>query len=247
MSARPRRTGLASSRARFQQRAAQVRRRPWRLAGWTVLVFVLVTCSVWVVGFSSLLAVRTVEVVGVPAAEVAPITAMAQVPLGAPLARLDADGIADRVRQRATLANVSIERSWPSTLVIHASPRVPVLVAKNPQGQLHVVDSRGVAYAQVRTAPAGVPMVHAASDQALSRDALMAAVSVVTVLPAGVERQVTNVTVSGANLVTLKVGRTTVVWGGVALPEKKLKVMTALLASRPRLIDVSAPDTPVTR
>ena len=125
MSARPRRTGLASSRARFQQRAAQVRRRPWRLAGWTALVVVLITCSVWVVAFSPLLAVRTVEVVGVPAAEVAPITAMAQVTLGAPLARLDADGIADRVRQRATLANVSIERSWPSTLVIHASPRVP--------------------------------------------------------------------------------------------------------------------------
>jgi cell division protein FtsQ len=89
--------------------------------------------------------------------------------------------------------------------------------------------------------------VDAASDAALTRDALKAAVSVVTVLPPSVERRVTNVTVSGANLVTLKVGRTTVVWGGVALPEKKLTVMTALLKDSPKVIDVSAPDTPVTR
>ena len=130
MSARPRRTGTgilprpvpAAGRAGTAQAVAarrvdRARGRPHHLLGLGGRV-------------QPFLAVRTVEVVGVPAAEVAPITAMAQVTLGAPLARLDADGIADRVRQRATLANVSIERSWPSTLVIHASPRVPVLVAE---------------------------------------------------------------------------------------------------------------------
>jgi cell division protein FtsQ len=239
--------GLASSRARFQDRADRVRRRPWRLAAWVAGAAAVVACIVWVVAFSPVLAVRSVEVVGVPADEVEPITRLAAVPLGTPLARVDDAAIADRVRQLATLANVSIERSWPSTLVIHASPRVPVLVAKNPQGKLHVVDSRGVAYAQVRTAPKGVPTVDAASDDALSKDALMAAVDVVEVLPPSLQRQTTNVTVSGANLVTLRVRGTTVVWGGVGQPEKKLAVMTALLKSRPKLIDVSVPDTPVTR
>jgi cell division protein FtsQ len=247
MSRSPQRTGLASSRARFQDRAAHVRRRPWRLTAWTLGTLALVAALVWVVAFSPVLAVRTVEVVGVPEAEVEPITALAAVPMGTPLARVDDSAIADRVRQRATLANVSIERSWPRTLVIHADPRVPVLVAKNPQGQLHVVDARGVAYAQVRTAPKGVPMVNAASEEALSKDALMAAVDVVEVLPHGLQRQVSDVTVSGANLVTLKVRGTTVVWGGVGEPEKKLTVMTALLKGKPKLIDVSAPDTPVTR
>jgi cell division protein FtsQ len=247
MSRSPQRTGLASSRARFQDRAARVRRRPWRLTAWTLGALAVISALVWVVAFSPLLAVRTVEVVGVPEAEVEPITALAAVPVGTPLARVDDSAIADRVRQRATLANVSIERSWPSTLVIHADPRVPVLVAKNPQGQLHVVDSRGVAYAQVRTAPKAVPMVNTASEEALSRDALMAAVDVVEVLPRSLQRQVSDVTVSGANLVTLKVRGTTVVWGGVGQPEKKLTVMMALLKGKPKLIDVSAPDTPVTR
>jgi cell division protein FtsQ len=242
-----RQRGLASSRARFQRRADEVRRRPWRLAAWSVGTALVLAGVVWLVAFSPVLAVRTVEVVGVPSVEVAPISALAAVPMGTPMVRVDDAAIADRVRQRATLANVSIERSWPSTLVIHASPRVPVLVAKNPQGQLHVVDSRGVAYAQVRTAPKGVPLVDAASDDALSRDALLAAVDVVEVLPPALQKQTSKVTVNGANLVTLRVRGTTVVWGGVGQPEKKLTVMTALLRTRPKLIDVSAPDTPVTR
>ena len=41
--------------------------------------------------------------------------------------------------------------------------------------------------------------------------------------------------------------RAAVVNAGAEWPQKKLTVMTALLKGRPKLIDVSAPDTPVTR
>jgi cell division protein FtsQ len=239
--------GVSSSRARFQRRAVAVRRRPWRLAGYAAVLAVLVATLVWAVGFSPLLAVREVEVVGVPRSEVAAIRDLAAVPIGRPLARVDGAAVASRVAERATLADVSIERSWPSTLVIHASPRVPVLAVKNPQGQLQVVDADGVAYAQVSAPPKGVPVVAAATAQGLSRDALRAAVSVVRVLPAQLQHRVTAVTVSGADLVTMKVGRTTVTWGGVDQPEKKLAILTALLKGAPKEIDVSAPDTPVTR
>jgi cell division protein FtsQ len=37
------------------------------------------------------------------------------------------------------------------------------------------------------------------------------------------------------------------VWGGIDAPERKLTIMEALLKGAPRVIDVSAPDTPVTR
>jgi cell division protein FtsQ len=241
------RTGLASSRARFQRRAQDVRQRPMRLLGYAAATLVVVAVLGWVVGFSPLLAVRSVEVVGVPDSEVAAIKAMARVPAGEPLARVDADAVAARVASRATVADVSIERSWPSTLVIHASPRQPFLVVKNPQGQLQVVDETGVAYARVSTAPRGVPTVNAATQAALSRDALAAAVSVVKVLPPTTQKRVSNVTVSSANLVTLRIGRTTIVWGGVEEPERKLAIMVALLKGSPTLIDVSAPNTPVTR
>jgi cell division protein FtsQ len=246
-SGRAGRTGLASSRARFQRRAHEVRQRPLRLLAYAAASLAVVVLLGWVVGFSPVLAVRHVEVVGVPEAEVAAIRAMAQVPLGEPLARVDSGAVAARVAERATVADVSIERSWPSTLVIHASPRQPFLVVKNPQGQLQVVDETGMAYAQVSTPPRGVPTVNAATTAALSRDALAAAVSVLKALPAATQKRVTNITVSSANLVTLRIGRTSVVWGGIEEPERKVAIMTALLASRPTLIDVSAPSTPVTR
>ena len=63
-------------------------------------------------------------------------------------------------------------------------------------------------------------------------------------LPATLQKRVTNVTVSSANLVTLKIGRTSVVWGGSDEPERKVAIMTALLKGSPKLIDVSAPSTP---
>jgi cell division protein FtsQ len=217
------------------------------MLGYVVAVVAVVALLGWVVGFSPLLAVRSVEVVGVPASEVAPIRTLAAVPLGQPLARVDDAAVAARVAERATLAEVSIERSWPSTLVIHASPRVPFLVVQNPQGQLKVVDENGVAYAEVSKAPRGVPTVNAASDAALSSDALQVAVSVVRVLPPAMQARVSAVTVSSADLVTLKVGRTSVVWGGVDQPDQKLAIMTALLRAKPKVIDVSAPSTPVTR
>ena len=224
-----------------------MRRRPLRLGAYVAGLLVVVGFLVWVVAFSPVLAVRQVDVVGVPESEVGPIRTLAAVHLGQPLARVDQDLVAARVAERATVADVSIERSWPSTLVIHASPRVPFLVVKNPQGQLQVVDVDGVAYAQVSAPPKGVPVVSAATAQGLSRDALRAAVSVVRVLPAQLQRRVSAVTVSGADLVTMKVGRTTVTWGGVDQPEKKLAILTALLKAAPTAIDVSAPDTPVTR
>jgi cell division protein FtsQ len=239
--------GVASSRDRFVRRAQEVQRRPRRLWGYAVVTVLVVAALVWVVAFSPLLAVRKVEVVGVPAAEVAPIRELAQVPVGQPLARVDTAAVADRVTQRATVADVSIERSWPGTLVIHASPRTPFLVVKNPQGQLQVVDETGVAYAVVRQAPKGVPVVSAATSAALSREALQAAVSVVRVLPAATQDKVSAVTVSGAGLVTLKIGSTSVVWGGLDEPDRKLEIVQALLKGKPKVIDVSAPETPVTR
>ena len=247
MSGRTTPRGLASSRDRFQRRAADARRRPLRLWAWVAGVLAVAALLVWLVAYSPVLAVRSVEVVGVPEDEVAPITELARVPMGEPLARVDTRGVADRVAERATLADVSIERSWPSTLVIHASPRVPFLVVKNPRGQLKVVDETGVAYAEVSRAPKGVPVVSAASDAALSRDALTTAVGVVRVLPDSLQRRVSSVTVSSANLVTLRVGRTTVVWGGVDEPERKLAIVQALLKGSHAVIDVSAPSTPVTR
>ena len=240
-------SGLASSRSRFAARAAAVRRRPWLLAAWGLAVVAVLVAGLWLVEISPVLAARTVRVEGVPAGAVAGIRDRADVPVGTPLARLDTDAIAQRVIEAGTLAEVTVARSWPRTVVIRASLRQPVVAFRNSQGQVKVADKDGVVYATVSTAPRGVPVITATSG-APDRDALVAAISVLDALSKDQRHTVTDISVSSANLVTLKLGKVTVVWGGASEPQLKVEVMTVLLGQKGvRTIDVSAPRTPVTR
>lgn len=239
--------GLSSSRTRFAARAAQARRRPWLLTAWLAGALALIAGGVWLVQLSPVLVTRSVSVEGVPPSAVSDIVRRAAVPMGTPMARVDTAAIAERVMATATLAEVRVGLSWPSTVVITASARVPVLAVKNPQGQVKVVDSSGVAYATVKTPPKGVPLINTVENPP-TRDSLRAGITVLRALPPDQRKRVTNVIVSGANMVTLKLGAVTVVWGGASEPELKVKVLAALLRQKGLgMIDVSAPTTPVTR
>jgi len=246
--ASPRRSsGLPSSRARFDARAARARRRPWLLAAWFSVAFALAGGGVWLVGYSPVLVARSVSVEGVPPGDAAQIIRRAAVPMGRPLARIDTAGVARRVIASAVLAEVTVSRSYPSTIVISASRRTPVLAVKNPQGQVQVVDSKGVAYATVTEPPRGVPMIDTLENPP-SRESMRAALVVLQALSTGQRGQVTQVTVLGPHMVTLMLGEVKVVWGDASEPELKVKVMTALLRQKGvGTIDVSAPNTPVIR
>lgn len=207
----------------------------------------MIAGGVWLVQLSPVLVTRSVRVEGVPPSAVSEITRRAAVPMGTPMARVDTAAIAQRVMATATLAEVSVGLSWPSTVVITASPRVPVLAVKNSQGQVKVVDAQGVAYATVKAPPKGVPLINTVANPP-TRDSLRAGITVLRALPSDQRQRVTNVIVSGANMVTLKLGAVTVVWGGASEPELKVKVLSALLRHKGlAMIDVSAPATPVTR
>ena len=197
--------------------------------------------------FSPVLVTRSVKVEGVPSGEVSTIVERAAVRMGTPLAKVDTRLISRRVSVSAALAQVTVSRSYPSTILIKVTLRVPVLAVKNPQGQVQVVDSQGVAYAIVSAAPKGVPLIDTVENPS-SMESLRAAMTVLRALSPSQRAQVTNVTVVGPNMVTLKLGAVTVVWGGASEPELKVKVMTALLRQKDvRTVDVSAPRTPVIR
>lgn len=239
--------GVASSVPRFQERALAHRRRPWRRIAWAVAVVAALALLVWLVWFSPVLAVRAVEVTGVSPAQAEAVRTRADVPAQLPLARADTAGIEHRVKGMPALADARVERSWPSTIRIQVVPRTPALVLKNPQGQLKVVDREGVAYADVASAPRGVPVVTATLSTGTSEEAVRAALSVIEALPESLARQVSSMTVSSADLVTFKLGAVNVVWGGKDAGPRKVEILKALLPTKPKVIDVSAPDTPVTR
>lgn len=239
--------GMASSATRFRQRALDRRRRPWRRVLGVLAAVVVVAGLVWVLGWSTLLGVRGVEVVGVGEAETEAVAALVEVPDGTPLARVDTDEVAERVRGRVTVAEVSVRRSWPGTLVVDVVARTPAIVVQNPQGQLEVVDATGVAFGTVKKAPAGVPVVTAVGSEGTSREAFQAALALLGQLPPALAADVSAVRVSSADLVTFTLGKRTVVWGGGSDGQRKVAILEALLATKAKTIDVSAPDTPVTR
>lgn len=240
-------SGLPSSQARFGARAARVRRRPWLVFYGLAVALGVLAAGVWLVEFSPVLVSRTVTVEGVPPGDVAGIVGRAAVPMGTPLAKVDTREISARVLQLRPVAKVTVSRVYPSTILISASLRVPVLAVKNPQGKVQVVDSQGIAYATVPAAPKGVPLIDTVENPS-SLQSLRAAMAVLQTLSPKQRRQVTKVTVLGPNMVTFQLGTVTVVWGGASEPDLKVKVMTALMAQKEvGTIDVSAPRTPVIR
>jgi cell division protein FtsQ len=243
----PTSSGLPSSRARFDARAARVRRRPWLVAAGLVVALALLVGGVWLVDFSPVLVTKSVRVEGVSAGGVSNIVGRAAVPMGKPLAKVDTGAISRRVILIPALAKVTVSRSYPNTILIAVTLRVPVLAVKNPQGQVQVVDSQGVAYATVSAAPKGVPLIDTVENPS-SMESLRAAMTVLGALSVQQRSQVTNLMVLGPNMVTFKLGPITVVWGGASEPQLKVKVMTVLLRqSGVGTIDVSAPRTPVIR
>jgi cell division protein FtsQ len=160
-------------------------------------IIALLAGGVWLVQLSPVLAARTVKVEGVPPGAVKDLTVRADVPLGTPMARVDTAAIARRVIAIPNLAEVTVTRSWPSTIVISATPRVPVLAVRNLQGQLQIVDAHGVAYATVSAPPEGVPLVDTVENPP-SQDSLRAGITVLQALSSGQRARVTNVTGSGA-------------------------------------------------
>jgi len=217
------------------------------VAAWLAVALALLTGGVWLVELSPVLVARSVSVEGVSPGDVSAIVGRAAVPLGTPLARVDTRAIARRVVVATGLAEVTVSRSYPSTVLIVATPRVPVLAVINPQGQVQVVDSQGVAYATVSAVPRGVPLITTVENPS-SMESMRAAMTVLKALTSGQRSQVTKVTVLGPNMVTFKLGEVTVVWGGASEPELKVQVMSALLRQKDvRTIDVSAPRTPVIR
>jgi cell division protein FtsQ len=238
---------VSAAANRFRERALSNRRRPWRRALLVVLGAGLAALLAWVVGWSTVLGVEDVAVDGVAGAEAAAVSDLVDVAPGTPLSRVDTDAVASRVRARVTVAEVSVRRSWPRTLTVEVVPRSAALVVRNPRGQLEVVDGTGVAFGVVRTVPPGIPVVTATGSEGTTREALQAALALLEALPDSLATDVSAVRVSSANLVTFTLGSRTVVWGGGEESARKVAILAVLLRTKAKVIDVSAPDTPVTR
>lgn len=236
--------GATSASVRLERRSRAARVRRWRPVLVALGLIALVAGGVYLVAFSSVLAVREVVVEGVPASQAAAVRRAAAVPTGGPLARVDLEGPGRRVTQSPLYASAEVARRWPSTVVVRVTPRVPVLALKRPS-DYQLVDREGVAYLSVPKAPAGVP-VATSTARVAGPQGLRAAISVLSVLPDDLRGRVSAVQVAGPSMVTFQVGQVKVFWGDESSPQVKVKVLRTLLTKSPRTINVSAPEAPAT-
>jgi cell division protein FtsQ len=229
--------------ARFAARARAVRRSSWRWKLLLPLTLLLAVGGWWFVYSGPVLVLHDVVVPGVSASTAEQVRDVAGLPDGQQMVRLDLSAAQHRVAAIRTVRSVQVSRSWPSTVTISVTLRVPVAVVKDAKGGLHLADSTGTAYADLTSAPAGLPLVQAdATDPA----AVQSVVEVLAALPRSLRDQVGSAQAKGPDGVVLTLGRATVIWGSAHDSALKVNVLKVLRAANPsaRHFDLSAPRAP---
>jgi len=200
----------------------------------------LLAGAVYGVFFSPLLGVRSVSIAGATDPISVKVLAVVDVPDGTPLARVDLDGVAERVNAVPEVAEVEVARHWPDTLVVTVNPRVPIAVT-SANGRYWLMDSTGDPYLAVDAPPAGLVPVKLATP-GVGDPATAAALTVVAALSPDFRAQVTDLAARTPYDVrlTLADGRS-VIWGEATDSAKKMEILPAVMAQTGTVYNISDP------
>lgn len=242
---RPRVATPTDVSAAIASRLRRERRRRRMVAGAVGAVLLLALLLGWVVRFSPLLAVRTVEVHGasrVPASRVAEV---AQVPVGRPLVTLDTHAIGQRVASSlAPVQKVQVRTQLPGTVVLEVTERTPVF-QRQAGNQWQLVDADGVVFALMATKQPKLPV---ATTTSVDNRLLAGVATVVDALGPSVRARVQSVQATGPDQFVLLLDKgQKVLWGSADASADKARVLAVLLTQRATVFDVTSPGTPATR
>ena len=193
------------------------------------VVVVLVVVAVWVVAFSSLFGVRSVQVHGTRSLTASQVEGAARIAHGTPLVRLDTAAVTRRVETLPGVASAEVSTSFPSTVVITVVERIPVGYLRSGSRVL-LVDRSGNAYQSVATAPSTLPKLVVPTGAA-SRSARAAVAEVGAALPTSLRPDVQSIDALDPEAITLVLtkGRITQ-WGSATSNAQKGRILPVLLA-----------------
>ena len=234
------------TRKRFARRQWSRRWLTWKPVVGVALLVLLAGVLLWLVYFSSYLAVQGVDVRGTSQLRESQVVAAAAVPDGEALATVDLDRIRARVEALAPVRSADVSREWPDRVRIDVTERTPVAVVEIA-GHLQGMDEDGVVFRDYARPPADLPRVESGPDA--GSDALREAALVVAALPEDLAAKVDHVQVDTVDQITLVLrdGRT-VRWGSSTDSDLKAEVLAKLIAARrAQSYDVSVPGQPTTR
>jgi cell division protein FtsQ len=224
--------------------AAKARRRTrWLRFGLVLLVLAALGAIVWAACFSSLLAVRSIKVVGTERVDPAEVLRVAHVPTGGSEILLDTNAPAARVRELPAVAAVHLERQLLHTVRIVVTERTPAMVLETPAGK-RLVDATGVVFANEDGNHPDLPVVRTSLPD-LPAGTLTAITGMLTALPATVRPDVSVIRADSPDDMSVELtdGRV-IIWGDSSRPVLKAHVLTILLGRNGRTYDVSSPEAP---
>ena len=234
-----------ATRRRFARRQWARRWLAWRPVVASVLALLLTGGVVWLLFFSTVLAVAGVEVEGTSYLRSPQVVRVAGVPTGAPLARVDLDAIARRVSTLPAVRDVEVTRQWPDRVQIEVTERVPVAVVERGE-TYRGLDADGVVFRDFDQRPGSLPLITVGDG--VEQEALREAAGVVTVLRADIARLVDHVEVETVDRIMLVLrDRRRVLWGNAEQAADKARVLEVLLDQKAQWYDVSVPGQPTTR
>lgn len=232
-------------RRRFARRQWARRWGVWRPALAALVLVALGGLTVWLLWFSQVLAVETVDVRGTDHLTPAEVRDAADVELGRPLLRVDLERLVRRVEALAPVRDARVERDWPGTVRIVVTEREAVAVVEIG-GRTRGMDDQGVVFRDYARAPRSLPRVRVVGK--VDRDALEQAAVVLAAMPEDLATIVQRVDVETVDHLSLVLtGQRTVLWGSGEASTDKAAVLAALLeATTAKHYDVSVPGQPVT-
>lgn len=244
----PKASGSAVSTLPARLYAARMRSRErWRRLSVTVtvaliLLFVVAYVVVW---HTSLFAVTNVRVVGEKNVSAQQVISTSALGTGTPLVSVDTAGAAARVERIPQVASAQVSLSWPHTVVITVTERVPAALI--PDGSSYdVVDVSGVVFGTVTQPTTGLAVIQVQGGPAVKAAVVPGALAALKALPVNLARQVTGISASSAYSISLTLrGGVSVNWGGGDDAAAKAADLGALMRQgHATRYDVSAPDSP---
>ncbi|MFH8252344.1 FtsQ-type POTRA domain-containing protein [Microbacterium sp. B2969] len=244
--ARARRRALRAEVRRFTVRQRR-RRMIWIGAAASVLLLVLTTLAA---AYSPLFGVERITVVGTSLLDAGAVEQALSEQLGTPLPLVDESAVKADLIAFPLVQSYSLEARPPHELVVRIVERLPIGLMKTRAGYT-LVDAAGVALSTTETPAAGTPLLTITGGT--SSDAFEAVGQVMRTLPASIRDQVTAVSASTPDDVTLTLGdtNTQVIWGSADQSALKALVLETTMKSRPpadvSVYDVSSPAAIVVR
>jgi cell division protein FtsQ len=212
-----------------------------------VLVLALATLGA---AYSPLFAVETVTVIGAAQLDEKAVAEALSDQIGTPMPLVDESEVKAALVAFPLVESYTLEARPPHELVVRIVERTPIGVIDTRAG-FTVVDAAGVALSTTAAAPQGIPLMDVRGG--VGSDAFAAAGQVMHSLPAAIREQVTVVTASTSDDVTLTLGATDtrIVWGSAEQSaQKALTLAKAMVGNPPASVsvyDVSSPTAVVVR